>query len=162
MLYKLYFSYNTLCGGWRVIGTSGSLIWSKSVMKLTFNPCGEFRRSVEDSDKSTLLTSTWCPWNLSRSFKVCFNTKERVGCGNQREATAPIHPWSLSLRWETCLWQNCNLGSWVSSGRPDFGRNCSIGGCICNEGPALYLKLGQSYKSVVPDISTSCTHFIHF
>ena len=26
----------------RVIGISGSLIWSKTLMELTFNPCGEF------------------------------------------------------------------------------------------------------------------------
>ena len=30
----------------RVIGISGSLIWSRTLMKLIFNPCGEFR---------------WCP-----------------------------------------------------------------------------------------------------
>ena len=29
-------------GGRRVIGISGSLIWSKSLMKLIFNPGGEF------------------------------------------------------------------------------------------------------------------------
>ena len=27
----------------RVIGISGSLIWSKTLMELIFNPCGEFR-----------------------------------------------------------------------------------------------------------------------
>ena len=26
------------------------------------------------------------------TFKVCSDTKVRVGCGKQREATAPIHP----------------------------------------------------------------------
>ena len=42
----------------------------------------------------------------------------------QRKATAPIQPlvklqpWSLSLRWKTCLRQNCSLGS-----------------CACREGP---------------------------
>ena len=35
----------------------------------------------------------WCPLNLFRSFKVCSYTKDRVRCGKQREATAPIHPW---------------------------------------------------------------------
>ena len=29
--------------GRRVIGISGSLIWSKTLMKLIFNPCCEFR-----------------------------------------------------------------------------------------------------------------------
>ena len=34
---------------WRrkVIGISWSLIWSKTLMELIFNPCGEFRRSPE-------------------------------------------------------------------------------------------------------------------
>ena len=29
--------------GQRVIGISGYLIWSKTLMELIFNPCGEFR-----------------------------------------------------------------------------------------------------------------------
>ena len=33
-----------------------------------------------------------CPWDLFRSFKVCSDAKERVECGKQREATAPIYP----------------------------------------------------------------------
>ena len=31
--------------------------------------------------KSTLLTSSLCPWDLFRSFKVCSDAKERMGCG---------------------------------------------------------------------------------
>ena len=44
--------------------------------------------------KSTLLTSTLEPMGFFffRSFKICSDTKETVGCGNQREATAPIIP----------------------------------------------------------------------
>ena len=30
-----------------VIGISGSLIWSKTLIEVIFNPCGEFRRSPE-------------------------------------------------------------------------------------------------------------------
>ena len=33
--------------GQTVIGISGSLIWSKTLMELIFNPCGEFRWSPE-------------------------------------------------------------------------------------------------------------------
>ena len=43
---------------------------------------GEVRKA--QLTKSTLLTSTWCPWDLFRSFKVCSDAKERVGCGKQR------------------------------------------------------------------------------
>ena len=50
----------------------------------------------------------WCPWDLLRSFKVCSDAKERVGCGKQWETTAPIQslvkqqPWFLSLWWKSC------------------------------------------------------------
>ena len=30
-----------------VMGISISLIWSKTLMELIFNPCGEFKRSLE-------------------------------------------------------------------------------------------------------------------
>ena len=33
--------------GRKLIGISGSLIWSKTLMELTFNPCGEFLWSLE-------------------------------------------------------------------------------------------------------------------
>ena len=33
----------------------------------------------------------WGPWDLLISFKVSSDAKKRVGCGKQREATAPIH-----------------------------------------------------------------------
>ena len=70
----------------------------------------------------------WCPWDLFRSFKVYSDDKERVGCGKQREATAPIkslvklQPWFLSLRWKTCLRQNCSIGFSASSEGPAFGK----------------------------------------
>ena len=32
----------------RVIGIFGSLIWSKTLVQLTFKPCGEFQWSLED------------------------------------------------------------------------------------------------------------------
>ena len=50
-----------------------------------------------------------CPWDLFRVFEVCSDAKERVGCGKQKEDTAPIQflvkqqPRFLSLRWKTCL-----------------------------------------------------------
>ena len=76
--------------------------------------------------KSTLRTSTLVPMGYFQIFKVYSDAKCRVGCGKQREATAPIQslvklqPWFLSLRWKTCLRQNYILGS-----------------CVCSEGSAL-------------------------
>ena len=67
----------------------GSLIWSKSVKELIFNPCGEVRGA--QLAKSTSPPPR-CPWDLFRSFKVCSVAKERVECGKHQVATAPIHP----------------------------------------------------------------------
>ena len=64
-----------------------------------------------------------------RSFKVCSDAKERVGCRKQWKATTPIkslvklQPWFLSLRWKTYLWQNCSLGFSACSEGPAFGQN---------------------------------------
>ena len=44
---SFYFFFYISEGARRVIGISGSLIWSKILMELTFNPCGEFRRRPE-------------------------------------------------------------------------------------------------------------------
>ena len=50
-------------------------------------------------------------------------------CGKQREATALIkslvklQPWFLSLRWKTCLRQNCSLGFSACCEGPAFGQN---------------------------------------
>ena len=61
--------------GQSVIWISRSLIWSKTLMELMFNPCGEVKRA--QLAKSTLLPSTLMPLEFSRSFKVCSDAKER-------------------------------------------------------------------------------------
>ena len=49
--------------------------------------------------------------------------------GKQQEATVPIQslvklqPWFLSMRWNTCLRQNCSVGSCACSEGPVFGQN---------------------------------------
>ena len=40
--------------------------------------------------KSTLLITTLVALGTFKTFKVCSDAKKRVGCGKQREATAPI------------------------------------------------------------------------
>ena len=119
-----------LGGGRRLIRISGSLTWSKTLMKVIFTPVvnfGDVRRA--QLAKSTLLTSTLCPWDLFRSFKVCSDVKERVGWGKQREITAAIQKlvklesWFLCLRWKTCLRQNCSLGSCACSDGLALGQN---------------------------------------
>ena len=96
-----------ITGGRRVNGISGSLIWSKTLMELVFNTCGEFRWSPDDP-----VSQIHFPY-LHDEVPGIFS--ERVGCRKQREATAPIHPW-----------QNCSLDSWFWSGRPAFGRTTSL------------------------------------
>ena len=73
-----------------MFGISGSLIWSNTLMELLFNPVANFaevRRA--QLAKSTLLTSTL---GTLGSFQICSDAKERMGCGKQQEAIAPIYP----------------------------------------------------------------------
>ena len=116
-----------------MIGISGSLIWSKTLLELIFNPCGEFREVRRAQlAKPTHLTNTLVPLGSLRSFKVCSDAKERVGRGKQRKATVPIQSlvklqqWFLSVR-KICLRQNCTNGSCVCvCGRPAFGRTAGV------------------------------------
>ena len=74
-----------------MIGISGSLFWSKTLMELIFNSCGEFRLSSEGP-----VSQIHSPRlhdgarDRLRSFKFCSDGKERVGCGKQREVNALI------------------------------------------------------------------------
>ena len=92
--FLLIFAYIYIIWGRRVIGISGSVIWSKTLMELIFNPCSEFRWSPEGpvSQIHSPHRLVGAPGIFFRSFKVYSATKERVWCGKQREATAPIHP----------------------------------------------------------------------
>ena len=112
---------------------------------------GEVRRA--QLAKSSLLNSTLLPLGSFQNFKVCSDAKERVGCGNQQEATTSIQSlvnlqaWFLSLRWKACLRQNSSLDS-----------------CACSEGPAL----GQNTLMiiiiiiiVVVIISLNYYHHVH-
>ena len=128
---KNEWKYTKICTnrGRRVIGIFRSLTWSKTLMELIFNHCGEFRWSPEGPDSQTHYPHlhVCCLWDLFRSF-VCSDAKERLGCGKQRETTTPIQSpvklqpwfWFLSFRWKICLRQNRSLVS-----------------CTCSEGPAL-------------------------
>ena len=70
-----------------MIGVSGTLIRSETLMELIFIRCGEFRRSPEGPvTKSTLHTSTF----VSALLRPVQMLKREWGCGEQREATAPI------------------------------------------------------------------------
>ena len=130
----------TVCGGRRLIGISGSLIWSKTVMELMFNPCGEFRWSPEGPVSQIhyphlLVGASGIFSDLLRYVQTL--KRERVGCGKQRGATAPtkslvkLQPWFLSFRWKTCLRQNCSLGFSACNEVPAFGQNTLLMMTVC-------------------------------
>ena len=76
--------------GRRVIGISGSLIWSKTLMELIFNSCGEFWwRSGGHSPHPHV----GAPGFFSDLLRSGSDARKWVGCRMQREVTAPIHPW---------------------------------------------------------------------
>ena len=62
--------------------------------------------------------------------------KREWGAESNGEATAPIkslvklQPWFQSLRWKTCLRQNCSLGFSACSEGPAFGQNIDDDGDI--------------------------------
>ena len=53
-----------------MIGISGSLIWSKTMMELIFNLCGEFRWSPESPASLISSPPCWGPWDLLRSVQM--------------------------------------------------------------------------------------------
>ena len=111
-----------------MIGISESMIWSKTLMELTFNPCGESQRSPEGSVSQIHSPHIHVgdPGIFSELLRSVQMLKREWGAESKREATAPIQSlvelqlWFLSLRWKTYLRQNCSLGF-----------------CACSEGPAL-------------------------
>ena len=75
-----------------MIGISGSLIRSKTLMEQIFKPCGEFRPCPEGpvSQMHSPHLHVGAPGIFSDHLS--FHAKERMGSGKQREAAAPIHP----------------------------------------------------------------------
>ena len=100
----------------RVIGISGSLIWSKTLMELIFNPWGKFQWSPEGPvSRFTLLTSTVVPLDLFISLRSVQMLKREWGAESNGKLMQLVSPCS-----------NCSLGSWVCSGKPAFGRTAAF------------------------------------
>ena len=97
--------------GRRVIEISVSLIWSKILMELIFNPCGKFPWSPEGpvSQIHSPHFHVGAPGifsDLLRSVQML-----QRECGAENNGKLPhlffpvqLQPWILSLQWETCLW----------------------------------------------------------
>ena len=118
--------------GQRVIGISGSLIWSNPWWNLYLTPMvnfSEVRRA--QLAKSTLLNSMMGSWDFFRSFKICLDLlrsvqmlKREWGAKSNRKLPhifipsktrflslrrktclwAELQPWCLSLQWNICPW----------------------------------------------------------
>ena len=111
--------------GRSVIGISGSLIWSETLMELIFNPCSEFRWSpegpVNQIHSPHLLVGA--PGILSDILRFIQMLKREWGAESNGKLP---HLFILS---KTATW-DCN-------GRPAFGQNYSLGAWVCSEGPVL-------------------------
>ena len=115
--------------GRRVIGISGSLIWSKTIMELIFNPCGEFRWSPEGpvsrihsphlQDGAPGIFS-----DLLRSVQMLKGEWGAESKGSYRiySSLVKLQHWFLGLRWKICLQQKYSLGFCACSEGPAFGR----------------------------------------
>ena len=119
-----------------MIGISGSLIWSKTLMEL-FNPYGEFQlspegpvsqihsphlhdgipgifsdllRSVQTLNRSGLrkATGSYCIYSSLVKLQPWFLSSRLKTC-----LWADLQPWCLSFKWKTCLW--AELQPWCLS-----------------------------------------------
>ena len=100
----------------RMIGISGSLIWSKTLMELIFNPCGEFRWSPEGPVSQIHFPHLHVGVrgifsDLVRSFQVL---KREWGAESNGKLPHLFNPL-----------QNSRLGSRVCGGRPAFARTAA-------------------------------------
>ena len=104
----------------RVIGISGSLIWSKTLMELIFNSCGEFLWSPEGplSQIHSPHLHVAAPGIFSRLLRSAQMLKREWGAesnGNllHYSSLVKLQTLFLSLRWKTCLW--AELHHWCLS-----------------------------------------------
>ena len=87
--------------GRRVTGISGSLICSKTLMELIFNPCGEFQWSPEGQIHSPHL-HVGTPGIFTDAKES--GVQKATGSYHTHLSLVKLQPWFLSLQWKTCLW----------------------------------------------------------
>ena len=106
------------------------LIKKKTLVELIFNPCGEFQWSPEGpvSQIHSPYLHTDAPGIFLDLLKFVQMLKRE--CGEECNGKLPhlfipgkTAAWFLSLRWKTCLRQNCSLGSCACSEWPALGQN---------------------------------------
>ena len=108
---------------------SGTLIGSKTLMELIFNPCGEFQLSPEGPFSQIHFPhlQSGAPGIFSDLLRfVQMRKGDWSAKSNGKIPHLFIHSlqlWFLGLRRKACLWQNWGLGDWVCSERLVFGQN---------------------------------------
>ena len=104
-----------------VIQISGSLIWSKTLMELIFNPCGEFRWSPEgpvrqihspylhasapgiSSDLLRFVQMLKREWGAGSTYLIPGKTAALVPEFAMEDLpSAELLPWFLRLQWRSC------------------------------------------------------------
>ena len=109
----------------RVIGISGSLIWSKTLMELIFNPCDEFRWSPESPVSQTL--SPYLHIGVPGTFSDFLRSVQMLKREWDGESNGKLLHLSIPS----------TTAASVCGGRPVFEQNCSLGSWVCSEGSAL-------------------------
>ena len=112
-----------ICQKWgrRVIGISGFLIWSKTLMELIFNPSGEFQWSLEGpvSQIHSPHLQAGAPRIFSDLLRSVLMLKRERGLQKATgsyctySSLVKLQPWFLSLRLKSCLW--AKLRPWCLS-----------------------------------------------
>ena len=119
--------------GRRVIVISGSLIWSKILMELIFNPCGEFRWRGPTWPNPLSSPPRWCPWDLFRSFKVFSCAKERE---RERERESGVRKATGSYRSYSIPGKTAALVTEFAVKDLPLGITAALVPHVCNETPA--------------------------
>ena len=78
-----------------VIGISRSLIWSKTLMELIFNPCGEFQLSPEGpvNQIHSPHLHVGAPWIFSDLLKSVQMLKREWGAESKDKLPHLFNPW---------------------------------------------------------------------
>ena len=137
-----------------MIGISGSLIRTKTLMELIYNPCGEFRWSPEDpvSQIHTPHLLVGAPWIFSDILRSVQMLKREWGAESNGKLqylfipgktaalvtefaveelpSAELQPLFLSLQWKTCLWAELKFWFLSLHLKTCLGQNCNLGSWV--------------------------------
>ena len=145
--------------GQRVIGISRSLIWSKTLMELIFNPCGEFRWSPEGpvSQIHSPHLHVGTPGIFSDLLRSVQTLKREWGAESNGKLSYLFIPGKTAalvtdLQWKICLLQNCSFGSCAWSEGPAFGQN--------TPNRTLRKKKTMMAKNLICDPDCNCTSLV--